>query len=160
MASSEFIIVILTALGLFVSIIYYSYALRDSTKTRQAQLFMEIYQTMWTRKNSEIMMEMLEWKFVSPVEFTEKYGPESNPEAYQDWAYFANLFEGIGVLVKERLVNIRLVSLLISGYVIRYWEKFEEVIIDFREKKKWPRAAIELEYLYTQVIKYGKETPN
>ena len=43
MASFEFLAIILTGLGLTASISYYAMVLRNQNKTRQAQLFMQIY---------------------------------------------------------------------------------------------------------------------
>jgi hypothetical protein len=68
-------------------------------------------------------------------------------------------YKGIGVLVREGLIDIGFVSKLMSGGIISFWEKNRASFIDFREKFNWPRAAIEGEYLYNRVIEYGEEHP-
>ena len=45
MASFEFIAVIVSVLGLAASITYYAIVLKNQNETRQAQLFMNLYET-------------------------------------------------------------------------------------------------------------------
>ena len=66
-------------------------------------------------------------------------------------------FEGIGVLVREGLINVRLVSLFLYGEVKWFWEKYGPYFKEHRVVENYPRAWIEAEYLYNQVIEYGKE---
>jgi len=132
---------------------------QNQLETRQAQLFWNIYDKFETRENSERFLNILTRKFESVEEFNEKYGLENNPEAYHDMMYYANLFEGLGVLVRDGLVNIRLVALMMSGGVKRYWELYYPVFVAYREEWSWPRSFIELEYLYDGIIEYGRNHP-
>ena len=105
-----------------------------ATETREAQLFMNIYNKLETRENSELTVVVLfEMSFETVDEFNEKYGRETNPEAYYDWMYLTNILEGIGVFVRKGLVDIGLVAGICSGLVIRYWEKYEMVWMNWRE---------------------------
>jgi hypothetical protein len=160
------ILQILQTAGLLVGIVYYIMVLRNQQKsqkhaedTREAQLFMNIYNKIETRENTERIDRVLSMKFDSVEEFHSKYGLEANPEAYYDVMHVSDLIEGVGVLVKEGLVDIRLVVLLMSGMVTNYWRNFEIVWMDFRENRDWPRASVEVEYLYHEVMKYAKKHP-
>ena len=166
MASFEFLAIILTGIGLTVSILYYTITLQNANKTqklqletRQAQLFMNIYNQYLQRENIKANDSVFHMEFESLEEFEEKYGRESNPEAYHDWSYHQNYWEGIGVLVREGLINIRLVALLDGGGIIYNWEKFEPIIKEYRKKYNWPRWSIEHEYHYNSVKKYSTEHP-
>jgi len=62
MASFEFLAIILTGLGLTVSILYYTFTLQNANKTqklqletRQTQVFMDLYKTMASK---EFMMDL------------------------------------------------------------------------------------------------------
>ena len=132
---------------------------QNQLETRQAQLFWNIYDKFETRENSELFMKVITRTFESVEEFHEKYGLENNPEAYYDMMHYANLFEGLGVLVRDGFVNVRLVALMMSGGVKRYWELYYPVFMAFREEWGWPRSFIELEYLYNAVIEYGRKHP-
>jgi hypothetical protein len=97
--------------------------------------------------------------FENVEEFNEKYSRETNPDSYYDWMHLTDLIEGIGVFVRENLIDIRLVALLMSGLVTNYWRKYEVVWKDWREKHNWPRAAAEVEYLYYKLLEYSEKHP-
>ena len=67
--------------------------------------------------------------------------------------------EGIGVLVREGYVNVRLVALLTSGSVRIGWEKLRDYAYEARERYNWPRYAIEYEYLYNTLMEYAEKHP-
>ena len=150
----------LAACSFILAAAYYVLNLKHQRETREAQLFMNIYNKLETLENTKRMQEILfEYKFESPEEFNHKYGRQTNPEAFYNWMHLNDLLEGIGVLVREGLIDIRLVALLGSGLVTNYWRKYESVWEDFRLRHDWPRAAAEAEYLYHRIIEYGKQHP-
>ncbi|UCE38751.1 MAG: hypothetical protein JSW00_05850 [Thermoplasmata archaeon] len=67
--------------------------------------------------------------------------------------------EGLGVLVRENLLDIKFIALLIGGGVKRHWEKIAPYVYELREKGKAPRVFTEFEYLYDEVMKYAEEHP-
>jgi len=44
------------------------------------------------------------------------------------------VFEGMGVLVKRKLVDMDMVDELMLGLITRTWERTEPVIIEYRER--------------------------
>jgi hypothetical protein len=78
---------------------------------------------------------------------------------YKAWTMVASYLEGIGVLVWENLVDIRLVSELSSGFIQWYWERFGPGILRCREELNFPRYLIEAEYLAKRVRDFGIEHP-
>ena len=62
-------------------------------------------------------------------------------------------YEGLGVLVREGLLSIRLVALLMTGPTLAFWRKIEPYVEDAR-KIGHPRAYIETEYLAKRLIEY------
>ena len=69
-------------------------------------------------------------------------------------------YEGLGVLVKESYVSIRLVALLITGLTRSWWEGiYKPWIEDGRVKMKFRRWMSEAEYLYDELMKYIEEHP-
>ena len=65
--------------------------------------------------------------------------------------------EGIGVLVFRGLVDIGLVDDLFSSYVIRYWEKYESIELELRERFNVPQSGEWIEYRYDEVKKITLE---
>jgi hypothetical protein len=67
--------------------------------------------------------------------------------------------KGIGVLVREDLVDVRLVSQLMSGQINWWWGKYGQGILQCRRDLSWPRYCIDIEYLYDRVNEYGVAHP-
>jgi hypothetical protein len=81
-----------------------------------------------------------------------------NQELYDSFYYVGIYLEGMGVLVRENLVDIRLVSELTSGYILQWWKQFGPGV-KCREAWKFPRYCIEIEYLAKRIAQYAKEHP-
>ena len=158
------------ALGVCVAAAYYVMNLRMNQKnqelslktqqqtleTRQAQMFMNIYQQTTTKEfasawNTYISSEWKNydeyWNLVQKKEFTEPF------------TIICMYFEGLGVLVKEGFLPIRLVALLLTGMTRAFWEKLMPINADIKVKAGYVRWMSETEYLYDELIKYIGEYP-
>ncbi len=62
-----------------------------------------------------------------------------------------SFYDGIGVLVKSGLVDVNLVSDIMSGSVTRLWERFRPAIYGIRERYRWPQYREYLELLYNEI---------
>jgi hypothetical protein len=149
---------IFQTIALIVGIAYYLFIMRNSQRTqemtlknRQAQLLMQ----MWNRTQSKEFtrdsstMSQMEWKDYD--DFFEKYSPESNPEAFDAWLSVGNFCEGLGVMVKNGLIEPSLVDDLESRLIVSTWERFSPIIIEMRKRKSYPTFFEQWEYLYNQV---------
>ena len=156
----------LQTLSLLVGVIYYITIMRNNQRTRelslkaqelaletrQAQLFMHIYDrfnetefsTQWTKI-------MFQWRWKDFEEWWQKYGPEENVEENASFVSVIRYYEGVGVLVKKGLIDINIVGELMSTHIIRFWEKMEPVFKALRERLNWPELFQEFEYLYNEI---------
>jgi hypothetical protein len=169
----------LQTIALIVGIVYYLTIMRNSQKTReltlqsqelarkaqeqaldtrQTQLFMQLYREE-SQKGPYGMMGVLEWEFNDYDDFYEKFGPDSNPDAYQNYIFELYNMEGWGVLVREDYVDIRMIALLSGGAVKNLWMKLQPIIYEERKRRNWPRFSIEFEYLYDKLIDYAEKHP-
>lgn len=148
---------IIPILALIAAIMYYVYISKSQNQTRKAQLFMQIYNRFqdkeFLRQNIEIMN--MEWADFD--DFWQKYGIIVNPEATSLIFSVGTYFEGIGVMVKEKLIDVKLVDDLMTGLVVRYWEKLEPIIKHQRIMFNWPEAYEWTEYLYNTITSIKKE---
>lgn len=151
MASFEFLAIILTGLGLTASIIYYASILRNANKTqqlqletRQAQLFMQVYD----RWNSS---EFINFWFKFSSTDLDKYEFGTDKELDVAFRAIGRFMEGIGVLVKRKLIDVEFVDDLMSGNIIEFWESSKEWLIDFRTQTNYPQYGEWVEYLYNQI---------
>jgi len=158
MASFEFLAIVLTGLGLTASILYYASILRNANKTqqmqletRQAQLFMEIYRTWSSRENINTRKELRTWTWIDYDDFIKKYGEANNPEANTLFQELATWYEGIGVLIKRKLIDPAFVDDLISGATLWGWETFGSIVREHRVRDNLPYYYEFWEYLYDEV---------
>ncbi len=144
--------ILLTGLTVSIAAIYYTLNLRYTRRnqdlqleTRQAQLFMQIY-------NQWATMEMgIQWENTLNNEWSYEDYHKYNVEDIVGARMLARFYEGIGVLVKRNLIDIKLVDDLLSGDLMRYWEHIEPFMLEYRKHQNWPQAAEWVEYLYNQI---------
>lgn len=120
-------------------------------ETRQAQLFMQIYERFNDLGRSEIITEVLSYEWGDNDEFWERYSSEADPESYRKWNYVAGFFEGVGVLVKRKLIDPEIVDDLMSASTLMFWEKYGSAIVDGRERLNIPQLWEWTEYLYREI---------
>ena len=156
MVDYQTISIVLTGIGMIIALTYYSLQIRNQNRTRQAQLFMSIYQSMNTSEGLEAGLHIHDVKMKTAEELNQLVNDE---EKWKAWNWYGNYLEGIGVLVKENLVDIGHVAQLISGSILWYWEEYAEVIIAAREELGWPRYSVEVEYLYNRILEYRAAHP-
>jgi hypothetical protein len=149
---------IIAIFGLFAGFGYYVLTVRGTRKnlkqqldTRQAQLFMNIYNVYSSKqyqKDQESML--LTWEFDGFVDFFEKYSVDVNPEAHSIYDMHSAYYKGIGVLVKRGLIDPELVYDLMSWSIITFWEKFKPVLLGLREQYG-PESGKDIEFLYDEM---------
>ena len=172
MASFEFLAIVLTGLGMIVSILYYTFTLQNSNKTRQAQLFIQICNQ--TLNNPTFMKGYYnimdnEWKdFDEYLEFLGEPGSEN----WNDVFLVGGILESIGVLVEEGLVHINLIASLMARVVIEYGEKVvpmlhERALMWRQTRIQQGKSLLEMragaqwkaEYLYNELMKHLEAHP-
>ena len=143
--------IVLTGIGLIVAITYYALQIRNQTKTRQAQLFMQIYNRFNTREFVE-QMNYLRFKWSLP-ELEDVSTFMTSAEYQEDFNIVAStvyFFEGVGVLVSKGLIDVGLVDDLMSGPVTHIWERMLP-LTDSMRGVLGPPAAEWYEFLYNKV---------
>jgi hypothetical protein len=145
----------LTLISVPVGVFYHIMTLRNQSKTRQAQLFMQVY-SQYTASKYREWNEIIQWEWDDYDDFERKYG---DLDSRNKWSSIGGYLEGLGVFVKEGLIPVRLVSLFITNLTRTYWEKFGPLIEEYRVRMNVPRGGSESEYLYKAIMKYVEEHP-
>jgi hypothetical protein len=154
---------IIAIFGLFTGFSYYVLTVRGSMRnqklqleTRQAQLFMNIYNTFASKQYQRDQESMLlRWEFEDFDDFFAKYGVEVNPEEHAIYDMYSAFYKGIGVLVQRGLIDPELVYDLMNWSIITFWEKFESILIGLRELYG-PDSGKEIEFLYNEMKRIQK----
>jgi hypothetical protein len=143
--------------GVIAGFSYYVMTVQNARKnqqqqleTRQAQLFMNIYNTYRSKEYIEHAGYTYNMEYTDAADFDSKYGEPETRLPYTQLSFF---FEGIGVLVEEGLIDINLVAKLISGDVARHWKRFGPYILERREKAGYPEYMEAIEYLFNEIVK-------
>ena len=171
MIDLQTISVVIAATGVTIATIYYTLTLRNTQKvrelslraqeqaleTRQAQFFWGLFEiwrspefrTQWHK------IRALEWRDFN--DFSEKYGEERDIEAISAFSSTMTFFEGIGVLVKRKLIDISLVHDLLATSILWTWEQYEPIFKGDREYFQRPQMWDDFESLYNMVKKIEQE---
>jgi len=143
------------ATGVLVAAVYYVLNMRANSKARQAQMFMGIYERFNTPEAIDSSIRLLNLKVKDFDEFHRLLN-ESNADG-RSLNWYSAYYEGLGVLVREKFIDIRLVSLLMYGELKWFWEKYGSYWRQYRVAESYPRAMVEGEFLYDSVMEYGKK---
>ena len=144
----------LTGIGLIIAITYYSLQIRNQNKTRQAQLFMQLYNAYRSKELIEQTSVTYNMTYEDAADFDSKYGELSTRLPYTQTSYF---FEGVGVLVEEGLIDIDLVAKLMAGDISGHWRRFGPYVLERREIVGHPEYMEYVEYLFNEVVKVKPE---
>jgi hypothetical protein len=148
--------------GVIAGFSYYVLTVRNAQRnqqhqleTRQAQLFMNLYETWSTpefRKRSNWVNQHIEYE--DSEDFHSKYGRSGDQDAFADWASVAAYYEGIGVLVRRGLIDIGLVSELLSNSIRITWEKMGPEFLESRALGTGHQKLFyNFEFLYNEIKK-------
>jgi len=150
--------------GILVGVFYYIMTIRTNQKnqqmqleTRQAQLFIQLY----NRFRDDMRNVNLAWFMDAEFESYEGFQrlSQADDKFSQALSALGAFFEGIGVMVREGYIPVRLIALQWGGNTRRFWEKLEPIMAELREVREFPRAWAETEYLYNELMKYIEEHP-
>jgi hypothetical protein len=133
-------------------------AQENALETRQAQMFMQIYNVSHNDPSFlEAMSRCLRMQINSYDEFMKI---RENDEDRLAIGRIGMFLEGLGVLVREGYVDIKLVALLMTGTTRLLWEQlYGEWVEEGRERMNYRRFRSEAQYLYDELMKYVKEHP-
>ena len=125
-------------------------------ETRQAQMFMNIYQQTTSKDFTSAWNTFMSSQWENYREYRELYQKKEFANASMILGMY---WEGLGVLVKEGFLPIRLVALLITGMTRAFWEKLKPINEEARVDMGYVRWMSETEYLYDELLRYIDEHP-
>jgi hypothetical protein len=145
---------IVTTASVVIGVIFALMELRHLTRTRKTEIIMNIYDRFTSKEIVEAMSKVLTaGKFESLEDYGKKYG-------LTEALVIANLYEGLGVLLEQNLIDIKMVASLFGPGLISLWEtKMQPVVYALREFMHQPFFLSHFEYLVKRLGDYRKETP-
>ena len=114
---------------------------------------MKFYERFTDKEIVEAMSRVLTaGKFGSLEDYGKKYGLTEALEV-------ANLYEGLGVLLEQNLIDIKMVDSLFGPMLNSLWAKMKPVVYALRERINQPFFLSHFEYLVKRLSNYRKEAP-
>ena len=145
---------IIAIFGLFTGFGYYVLNVTGSRKnqrqqleTRQAQLFMQLYQDLLSENNMRSLLDLLNMEWDNYDDFELKLGSDNNPDSFVKRTSFWFRLNGIGALLKDGLLDPEKVFDLLGTWIIWMWMKWEPIILELRIRYKQPETYSNFEYL-------------
>ena len=150
--------IVLTGIGMIIALTYYGLQIRNQNRTRQAQVFMQLYNRYLDIFQAHGFFETILQKLSSYDDFMRKYNADE--EFKQAMDCLLPFYEGLGVMVKEGYFSIHLVALMWTGMTRMLYENIVEPMIDeARVVSNLPRLWSETEWVCKELLKYIEEHP-
>jgi hypothetical protein len=157
MVDLQTISVVIAAASVVIAATYYILIVRNTILTRQAQLFMQLYQGYASEDVNKRQIELLNMEWENYHDFETKYGSDINPDHYARRSAQLQWFNGIGLLVKENLIDLDLVYNTVGHGALMLWTKYESIIREQRDHYRVPEHSKGLEYLANEIKRIRKQ---
>ena len=153
MVDIQTISIAIASSGVFIAAVYYIWQFRHQTKLRQTDLVVRLFSIYMTDEFRDALARVWNLQFKDYEEYEKKYGfmwssEGPVPKAVSKVDIF---FNGVGVLVKRKLIDIELVDQMIS--VSRTWEKVKPIIEGIRKHYSVSTYYEPFESLYNEIKK-------
>ncbi len=163
MVDVQSVLDILPAISITIGVAYYIMVLRNQEKARQAQLLMNLHQNYRSIEFRKMCHDIQEQSWEDFEDFWNKYGEDTNPESWNKWESVSAFYNGVGVLLRNDLIDVKLVYELLYNVVARDWRIMGSVLEGWRrymdEKQQFegiPERFGGFDYLFGRLEKYRK----
>jgi hypothetical protein len=146
---------VVAAIGVIIGVVFTVLELRNLVQQRQTALIMRLRSTWRNRELRESAVSVVNLKFKDYNEFAKKYPLWEGVGAQEVRAIseVCSFFDDVGVLLRRKLIDIRLVSDLFGSWVRSYWEKVKPLIEGRRKDLNDPTIYMWFECLYNEMQK-------
>jgi len=144
---------LVAAAGVVVGVFYYILEMRHQNKVRQTDLITRLsYDVSVNREFLEATIDVMKTQFSDYNDFVRKYGdPISKNQVPLSFMMVGNFFEQIGVLYRNKLIDLPLVIQLFPVSLL--WEKMKPLAEGMRSEYHTPGFFEYFEYLHNEMKK-------
>ena len=137
---------IIAAVGVLIGVVLTVLEVRNLVETRQTDLVIRLYSTFGSEELQDAWEKTQTREYKDFNAYRREYGLREVNEV--GW-----FFEGVGVLLYRRLIDIGLVDDLFSSPVKRAWERLKPIAEGERNQTQRPQIWEWFEYLYNEMQK-------
>jgi len=145
---------VIAATSVVIGVVFAVLQLRNLVKTRKTDLVMRLYSTMGSEEWQKAWYIVWNLEFKDYNDFVKKYGQVTSETSSVNIPFYriGLFYEGIGVLLNRKLVDIELVDDLFHSPILYTWEKMKPIVEGSR--KQFNVKSLEwFEYLYNEIKK-------
>ena len=171
MVDYQTISIMFTGLSVSLAAFYYIMTLRNTQKnqelvrkaqeqaleTRRTQLLMHVFQEMSSEASMRRFADVMNMEWEDYGDYESKYGSDDHPEQFAKRLSVWRTFQGIGLLLKDGLVDADGLYDLIGSAVIFQWVKWESIFKEFRVRYGLPDDYELFESLYHEMMKVRRQ---
>lgn len=136
--------VVVAATSVVIGVVFAVLELRNVVKQRQTDLVMRLHQRFGTKEFTESWEQIMSTDTGNYDEYVNKFG-------LSELVHVGSFFDGIGILLHRRLIDIDLAYELFNESIRLIWEKIDPIIEGARKQLNQPRWAEWFEYLYNEM---------
>jgi hypothetical protein len=142
---------LIAALSFAVTCGYYMLNLRNTRKTQELQVFMQVFDRFNNKEFWNELYEMMKRERETIEDYEKKYSGAGGNVVFPT-------LEGLGVLLKRGLIDASVSWDLFGNYIFQFWDKYVPIIRG-RQKVIGSDYCIWTEYLVKEVKRYAVEHP-
>jgi hypothetical protein len=147
--------IVVASAGVLVAATYYILQIKNQEKIRHMDLFMRLYSIWGSADMLDAHRRFMTIKVESYESYVKKHGQVTkSSQPYTDIDRVGWFLNMMGFLVKEKIVNIKLVDELLGYWVIKNWETIEPLVFGWRKQYNIPESYRWFEYLYNELKEY------
>jgi hypothetical protein len=156
MVSTEVLAILLSGVGISGSLLYYASVLRNTSRAQQIQMLQRLHDSKSDKEGLEHFFELMWLEWSDFDDYMSKYSPRNNPKTSSIMESQLSYLDGLGVLVKNNVVDLETVYDITGRRIIMIWFQFESVIDGLRKGPDFgpgPDYCESFEYLAEEMIK-------
>ncbi len=146
MVDIQTVSIAIASASVVAGVIYYTLQIRHQNKMRQTDLVMKLYSQFNNLEFQKVWEEVLNRQGKDYDDYHNKYG-------MAEVTAVGMFFEGIGILLKRKLIDLELVDDMFTTPIKWTWEKIKEQTIETRKVRNQPEILEWFEYLYNEMKK-------
>ena len=152
---------LIAALSFTITCAYYIMNLKNTQKnmqmtleTRQTQLFMQLFAQYNTKDfMNDFGKVAYQMEYKDLADWEKKYTPTNSLEHWASWGRVGRFFDGVGILVKRRLIDLDLVVEELREIILYSWDKMSPWVYEVRSVMKSERTWENFEFLAVEARK-------
>lgn len=142
---------IVTMVSIIVGVVFTVLEVRHLNKVRRTDIIMKIYEKFGTKEMVEAVNKVGAAEFTNLKDYREKHG-------FTDITQVAVLFDGVGVLLEQGLIDMKMVDHLFGPTLNILWLRMQPVIYAMRTGLNEPAFFAHYEYLVKRLDSHRKKT--